>query len=50
MELFLSDAAIGFGHQDQLMPGDIVLLDRLGDNSFRISIGVNICRVPLIAI
>ncbi len=47
VKLFLPDAAIGFRHEDQLVPRNLVRLDSLGNYSFRVSVGVDVSRVPL---
>lgn len=47
MELLLPNAAVGLAHQDQLMTRDVVFLDRLGNDSLGITVGINVCGVPL---
>lgn len=47
VKLLLSNAAKCLRHQHQLVTWDIVFLDRLSDNSLRISIGIDICCIPL---
>lgn len=50
MELLLSDTAPSLGHQDQFMAWNMIFLDGLGDDPFRISVGVDVCCIPLLCI
>lgn len=47
MELLLSNAAVRLGHQHHFVPRDLIFLDRLGNNSLRVTIGINVCSIPL---
>lgn len=47
MKLLLSNTAVGLCHQHQFVPGDLIFLDRLGNNPLRVTIGINVCSIPL---
>jgi hypothetical protein len=47
MKLLLSDAAVRLRHQHQFVPRDLIFLDRLGNNSLRVTVGINVCSIPL---
>jgi hypothetical protein len=48
MKLLLSNAAVRLRHQHQFVPRDLIFLDRLGNNSLRVTIGINVCSIPLV--
>jgi hypothetical protein len=46
-KLLFAHAAPCLGHDNELVTGEIVLLNRLRDDALGISIRVDVCRIPL---